>query len=76
MNFGLQPLVLLAEDASFLAVILDDELGSRVGDAQLSGSFVDRVFLVLHHFDQSQPLLNSPHCTLKEILEYCALGLA
>lgn len=76
VDFGLYPLVLLAEDASLLPVILDDEFGGGVGDGQLPGSLVDRAFLVLHHLDQPQPLLNRPNCTLKEILEYCALGLA
>lgn len=45
--------ILLAKDASLLAVVLDDEFGSGVGDGQLSGSLIDGVFLVLDHLDQS-----------------------
>jgi hypothetical protein len=76
LQLGRNALVLLAEDASLLAVVLDDELGGGVGDGQLSGSLVDGVFLVLDHLDQSQPLLSPTHTTLKEIFEYCAFGLA
>lgn len=72
----LRPFLLLLEDAALLPVVLDDELGSRVGDGELPRGLVDGILSVLHHLDQPKPLLHQTESTLKEILEYCALGLA
>ena len=51
------PLFFLLEDASFFPVILDDEFGSGVGDAQLFRCFIDGVVLQINHFNESESLL-------------------
>jgi hypothetical protein len=44
-------LILPLEDASLLPVILDDEFGGGIGNAELLGCLIDGVFFELNHLN-------------------------
>lgn len=62
-------LFLLAEYVPLFPIVFDDELGGGIGDAELFRGFIDGVFFVLYHFDESESFLSDGTTTLKVILE-------
>jgi hypothetical protein len=54
---------------SLLPIVFDDQLSSGIRYAQLFRGFIDGIFFVLYHLDESESFLSIGIITLKVILE-------